>query len=234
MRSSPERGKNFVFVLAEAELETIPKEILSERAVVANAKARDKKASNLLLDASYHHSAMRPLKDGDRRGRPDIAHFFLLLCLDSRLNKSGRLKIIIHTRNDEKISVASDTRLPPSYHRFMGLMESLFQNSTVPSKQKPLIELEKGWTLRDILTAEKCNKVILLDADGPDMNLQSVLSDDDSKIIAVVIGGFPSGKFRSDLSSIDITKLSLGKDMLKAWTVTSEMLVAAQASIKGP
>jgi len=233
MRSSPEGKERFVFILAESELELVPRSILSHRAVVANAKERGKKAANLLLDASYHHSAMRDLKDGERRGRPDIAHFFLLLCLDSRLNQKGMLKMIIHTRNDERITVAPDTRLPPSHHRFVGLIESLFQNGGVPSKEKPLLKIDKAWKLAEIVKSERCDKIVILDSEGAETDPIKIIRSGKSARIAVIIGGFPRGTFQSDLAGLKVEHLSLGKDMLKVWTIVSEMLVAANESLKG-
>jgi rRNA small subunit pseudouridine methyltransferase Nep1 len=233
MRSSPESAGKFVFVLAESELELIPDEILSEKAILSSSKSRGKRASSMLLDASYHHSAMKPLEDGERRGRPDITHFFLLLCLDSRLNHAGKLKIIIHTRNDERISVSPDLRLPPSYHRFVGLAESLFQNGAVPSKEEPLMRFETGWSLPDVLKAEKCDRVVVLDAGGAEKSPAAALSAAKEGSTAVVIGGFPSGSFHSDISSLKPEVLSLGGEMLKVWTVASEMLSAAFSSVKG-
>lgn len=233
MRSSAEAPK-FVFILAESELEVIPKEIVSAKAVFSNAQTRGKKPSNILLDASYHHSAMRTLDDGERRGRPDIAHFFLMLCLDSRLNKEGMLKTVVHTRNDERITVSPETRLPPSFHRFVGLMESLFQNGAVPSADSPLMKIEGGWPLADVIGAEKCERLIVLDAGGSRVPPSEMLGSRPAGSVAVVIGGFPSGSFRSDLSPLNPERLSLGEEMLKVWTVTSEMLSAAFAAIKGP
>lgn len=234
MRSSPEGGPRYVFVLAESELELVPAEIHSENSVFSTAKTRGKRASNILLDASYHHSAMKNLPDGERRGRPDIAHFFLLLCLDSRLNHIGRLKIIIHTRNNQRISISPELRLPPSYHRFVGLAESLFQNGAVPSKEDPLMKIEGGWGLLDVLKAEKCDRVVLLDSEGEEKDPAAVFADGREGATAVVIGGFPSGTFHSDISSLNPSVLSMGPDMLKVWTVTAEMLSGAYASVTRP
>jgi rRNA small subunit pseudouridine methyltransferase Nep1 len=233
MRSSHDSPK-FVFILAESELETVPKEILGERCIIANAGSRGKKPSNLILDASFHHAAMRGMKEGDRRGRPDIAHFFLMLCLDSRLNHARKLRTIVHTRNDERITIEPDTRLPPSYHRFIGLMESLFQNEAVPSSENPLMRIERGWGLVDVVKAEKCDRLIVLDADGIQESPAKAMESEDVKSVAVVIGGFPSGSLHADLSSLEPERLSLGKEMLKVWTATSEMLSAAYSAVKEP
>jgi len=233
MRSSPNPPR-FVFILAESELETVPKDILNDRCVLANARAREKRPFNILLDASFHHAAMNKLDEGERRGRPDMVHFFLMLCLDSRLNHAGRLRTIVHTRNDERITISPETRLPPSYHRFVGLMESLFQNGAVPSREKPLMEVEKGWGLIDVIKAEKCDRLIVLDAGDVGATPAETIGSKPAESIAVVIGGFPSGSLHADLSPLNPEKLSLGEEMLKVWTVTSEMLAAAYSPIKEP
>lgn len=233
MRSSPNPPR-FVFILAESELETVPKGIQNDRCILSNARTREKKPFNIILDASFHHAAMNRLDEGDRRGRPDIVHFFLMLCLDSRLNHSGRLSTIVHTRNDERITISPETRLPPSYHRFVGLMESLFQNGAVPSREKPLMSVEKGWPLIDVIKAEKCDRVIVLDAGSILTTPTEMILSKPAESIAVVIGGFPSGSLHADLSPLNPEKLSLGEDMLKVWTVTSELLAAAYSPVKGP
>ncbi|HDP97321.1 MAG TPA: 16S rRNA methyltransferase [Euryarchaeota archaeon] len=231
MKSSPEGSEEFIFVLAEAALELVPEEIARDACALALARSRGKQASNTLLDSTYHHSAQKRIPDGDRRGRPDIAHFFLLLCLDSRLNRAGRLKTIVHTRNDERITVSPDTRLPPTYHRFVGLMESLFQNGAVPSKDEPLMRIERGWKLRDVVSAEKCDRVILLDPAGPSARPEELLGRSDAVKTAIIIGGFPHGELISELAG-DIEKVSLGMEPLTAWTVAAEMLCAAQLGLR--
>jgi rRNA small subunit pseudouridine methyltransferase Nep1 len=62
------------FVLAESALELVPEEIRSKQAVVNDSKRRGLDASEILLDRSFHHSAMTSLKDSEKRGRPDIVH----------------------------------------------------------------------------------------------------------------------------------------------------------------
>lgn len=234
MKSSHDGREKFVFVLGESEIELVPDEILTHGSVLASARDRKKRPSNILLDASYHHSALRALEAGERRGRPDLTHFFLMLCLDSRLNSAGMLRTIVHTRNDERITISPDARLPPSYHRFVGLIESLFQNRAIPSNANPLLVIEDGWTLEDVISSEKCDRIIVLDSEGVQAEPEKFLRKKDAKRIAVVIGGFPSGQFRSNLSRLGIEKLSFGKETLKIWTIASEMLVAAYRTLKEP
>ena len=68
-------------------------------------KKTKKKLENSLLDVSIHNHLMQDMTEKDKRGRPDIIHTALLLALGSRLNKDGYLRIYIHTRNDEIITI---------------------------------------------------------------------------------------------------------------------------------
>lgn len=231
MKSSPEVSDEFVFILAEAALELVPQEIAREACAMAFARSRGKQPTNMLLDSSYHHSAMNSLPDGNRRGRPDIAHFFLLLCLDSRLNRAGKMKTLVHTRNDERIAISPDTRLPPTYHRFVGLMESLFQNGVVPSKEEPLMTIETGWKLRDVIAAEKCDRVVVLDSKGKPASPDKMLRQPEKTRTAIVIGGFPHGELMSELPD-GTEKVSLSEEPLTAWTVAAELLSAAYSRIR--
>ncbi|MDG6220885.1 MAG: 16S rRNA methyltransferase, partial [Candidatus Thermoplasmatota archaeon] len=147
-------------VLADAELELVPEEIARHPSVVKNAQKRGKRPELTLLDSSLHHQALRKIVDGGRRGRPDIAHFFLLLALDSIANSRQEMRVFVHTRNDDVITIDPETRIPRSSNRFFGLVESLFLNGAVPDKIKPLMRLEK-LSLEELLSRLEGEKICL-------------------------------------------------------------------------
>ncbi|MEM3478171.1 MAG: 16S rRNA methyltransferase, partial [Archaeoglobaceae archaeon] len=127
-----------LFILLDSSLELVPKEISNHPVIVSDARRRRKKATELLLDDSRHHLAMRNLKHREKRGRADIVHQCLLLLLDSPLKS---FDIFVHTINDELIRVSRDTRLPRNYNRFVGLMEDLFKKRKIEANGKILIEI---------------------------------------------------------------------------------------------
>ncbi|MEM2899891.1 MAG: hypothetical protein QXT63_03795, partial [Thermoplasmata archaeon] len=139
--------KRLVLILADAELELVPESISGHPAVKSSQEKKGKAWNKMLLDASLHHSAMQKLKDGYRRGRPDIAHFFSLLCLDSILNLESKLDTIIHTRNDDVIYLNPKTNLPKNYNRFVGLIESLYEKNVVPNEENPLLQMRRNLPL---------------------------------------------------------------------------------------
>ncbi len=208
-------------ILGDSELEIIPQAIQGHPSVVKYARLRKKRPSNIILDATYHHQAIRSKygEEAERRGRPDIAHFFLMNVQESILNKEGKLRVYVHTRNNEVVFISPETRLPKSYLRFIGLMENLLHNGCVPSCDSPLMRIEK-MSLRS-LVEEIGNKTIVLSENGKAVNLKSYDIHED---ITVIIGGFPAGDFLSNISFADEV-ISIHDKTLMAWVVAYEIIV---------
>ncbi|HEU12835.1 MAG TPA: 16S rRNA methyltransferase, partial [Euryarchaeota archaeon] len=103
-------------VLADSELETVPKELWSHPSVSKQARRRGKRPGNMVLDSNFHHAAISRYFPGEenRRGRPDIVQYFLLNTLESPLNIYGKLSVYVHTRKNQVIFVDPATRLPKS------------------------------------------------------------------------------------------------------------------------
>ncbi|MEW5748687.1 MAG: 16S rRNA methyltransferase [Candidatus Thermoplasmatota archaeon] len=225
--------RQFFFILADAELELIPPEILGERCIQNNARARGKAPEKILLDASHHHPAFGKLRDSDRRGRPDITHFFLMLCLDSDLSFEKRLRAFVHTRNDDVIAVNPETRLPPNYPRFVGLIETLYEKQVVPSAENALLELRHGVPLETLVAALKPDEIVVLDSTGEKTDvLPRRMAELEGERVVVIIGGFSKGCFRTDLKKLKPAPrcYSLGERMMKVWTVTAKVLCSIDMS----
>jgi rRNA small subunit pseudouridine methyltransferase Nep1 len=214
----------YFFVLADSELELVPQEIVNERCILNNARARGKAPEKILLDASHHHPAFGKLPDSERRGRPDIVHFFLMLCIDSDLSVEGKLRVFVHTRNNDVIAVNPQTRLPPHYPRFVGLIESLYEQRVVPSRENALLELRNGVTLDALVSALKPDEVFVMAPSAEAVQLPEKFASTKAERVVVIIGGFSKGDFKSDLSKIKHTKISLGPRLQKVWTVTAKIL----------
>ncbi|MCD6275240.1 MAG: 16S rRNA methyltransferase [Thermoplasmata archaeon] len=207
-------------ILGDSELEIVPHPIQGHPAVVKHAKLRKKRPSRILLDASFHHQAIRSKypQEAERRGRPDIVHLFLMNSQESLLNKYGLLRVYIHTRNNDVIKIAPETRLPKAYHRFVGLMEHVFQNKYVPDKENPLLLLEK-MSLKAL--AEECGgKIVVLSEKGKRVKLKDY---ELSKDVTFIIGGFPSGDFLSNLDFADEI-ISIHESTLMAWVAAYEII----------
>jgi rRNA small subunit pseudouridine methyltransferase Nep1 len=181
------------FVLADAQLELVPPELHGASSVKRRARERRRAPAELLLDQAADHRAMRELPEGDRRGRPDIVHFALLLLQDAPWEK----RVLIHTGRDELIRVRADLRPPRSQAKFYQLCEDLLRQGKVPIDRTPLMTLEPDWHLWKVLAAEAKGPVVMLDEAG-----ELARSGDFARMasatpdLTIVAGAFPRGAWR--------------------------------------
>lgn len=210
-------------ILADSEIETVPKKISSDKSIQRKAQRRNRKATELILDSNYFHEPMRKLEDSERRGRPDIVHVCMLTALDTPLNREGYLNFCVHTRNDKIINIDPSTRIPRSYNRFIGLMEQLFLIGNVPPEEN-LIELSE-MSLEEKLDEIRPKKTLAFSCDGKKRNRKSIFEE--TKIeedICVIIGGFSHGDFLSDVAKLSDEFVSIYPDPLDAVTVVTHVI----------
>ncbi len=213
-----------ILILAEAALETVPKDLRSHPAVKQHSKRHRKPPEQLLLDRSIHHSAMRRLDSNEKRGRPDITHFALLEAMGSPLNRERLLQIYVHTYNDYAITINPTTRLPRNYNRFIGLMEQLFQLGKVPSEGVSLLTLEPK-TLPQLVSEIEADYILAFSREGKRNPLPEAVSTLQAKRRpAVIIGGFPHGHFSETTIQLADQVVCVDSEMLESWTVISRVI----------
>jgi len=209
-------------IIAEAALETVPKQIAKHPSVVKHAARKGKPAGEILLDRSYHHNAMLKLENAERRGRPDLVHFALLEATSTPLYRKNLLNVYVHTVANKAIFLSENVRLPKSYFRFEGLMEELFTNGNVSSDSNMLMEL-KDMNFQDLVSKLKPRKVIGLSRMGARSSAEEV-----AKMIAndtaIIVGGFPRGHFSNTVSSKINYTYSISELALEAHLVIARIL----------
>ena len=221
-------------ILAESSLETIPKSLWKHPSVIRHCERRGKHPEFVLLDRSYHHAAMKTLKDSEKRGRPDIVHFALLEALGSPLNKEGLLQVYVHTFSDYVITIAPETRLPRNYNRFIGLMEQLFEFEKIPPTGKPLLALKKQ-RLPQLLQVVKPTYVLAFSRKRKIFTLEDAVSKLSNKEKPVaIVGGFPHGHFSEKTSGLVDETVAIDPEMLETWTVTSRLIYEYECAISLP
>ena len=214
-------------ILAESALELIPKEIRNSPAVVNDSKRRGVEASSILLDRSFHHSAMGRLEDSEKRGRPDLVHGALLSVTGTPLYLEGKAKVFVHTYGDVVVDIAPKTRMPKSYFRFRGLMEKAIAGGgdrLVKAGRLSLPELVKRAVKPDI--------TIGLSVRGMKMELEALagrlMSADNP---CVIVGGFPHGHFSPDTLSVIDELVRIHEMPLEAHVVTSRLLYEFEKAV---
>ncbi len=209
-------------IIAEAALETIPKQIAKHPSVAKHASRKDRSEDEILLDRSYHHSAMLKLENAERRGRPDLVHFALLEATSTPLYRKNLLNVYVHTVANKVIFLSENVRLPKSYFRFEGLMEELLNNGKVSSDSTMLMEL-KDMKFQDLVSKLKPRKVIGLSRMGARSSAEEVAKMIDSET-AIVVGGFPRGHFSNTVSSTINYTYSISELALEAHLVIARIL----------
>lgn len=120
-------------VIAESALEIVPTELYGHPAVRSHARrTRSGKRPYMLLDNSWHYAAMKGMPDAERRGRPDLVHLALVTATSAPLYRIRRaLEVYVHTADGCVISLGPGVRIPKSYHRFAGLIETLYETDVI-------------------------------------------------------------------------------------------------------
>ena len=208
-------------ILAESSIELMPNELVHHASVLRWAKRKKKNPRSLILDQTYHHSAIVRLGPrGIGRGRPDITHLSLLLALGSPLNLGGELRCYVHTRDNNVIKVDSKARLPRNSDRFTSLLEQLYQEKVVPPTGHPLMSIKPG-SLADLLD-EVSGAVIALTTKGVPKRMDEVASKlADRPAPVLLVGGFPSGHFSEEALSKAKESYRIHDNGLEAWTVVA-------------
>jgi rRNA small subunit pseudouridine methyltransferase Nep1 len=209
-------------VLAESAVELIPREISNHPAVRAWARRKGKPAVELILDQNYHHAAIHRLaRMAERRGRPDIVHYCLLLALGSPLNMEGHLRCYVHTADEKVITVNPKTRLPRQSDRFVSLLEQLFAKGVVPQEGDPLLSLRDGG-LSEIIREVKGDYVVALSMRGKPKNMESVATEMiDHESPVLLVGGFSTGHFSKETLGLANEVFQIYPKSLEAWTVVA-------------
>ncbi len=195
-------------ILLDSSLELVPEAIRYHPSVINNAKKRNKKPCEVLLDVSLHYFAMRNLPDSEKRGRPDIVHMAMIMFL-SEFDIKG--DFYIHTIDSKIIRINNKMRPPKNYDRFISLMEQLLTKGKVPpNSDNPLMEVT-NLRLKDIA---KKYKIILLSEKG-EKNSPEKICDNANDDTIIGIGAFPHGEFSKEVLDSVYSTYSISSHVLE-------------------
>ena len=216
-------------ILSESALELVPYELQEHPSVISHAKKLGKHPSKILLDNSWHFAAMKGIKNEIKRGRPDLVHFSILEATTIPLYYQNKLNLFVHTIDNKVIHFGKNVHIPKSYHRFQGVIEKLFQEKKVLSKNELLLEI-KDQTFSELIHEINPSSVIGFSTSGQSSSYQKIASEipDNS---CIVIGGFQKGHF-SDSTQSEITNLySIGNDSFEGHVIVSRILYEYEKTI---
>ncbi len=211
-----------IIVFTECGLELIPKKIRSHPAVKKNLSPRI--YSSQLLDNTLHSSAMRNLKNLQKRGRPDITHVCLLNALGSPLNKSGNLILFIHTTNNKIFRFNPEIRIARNFNRFKGLIAKLLIDGRIETESLKLITPFEG-NLQNIIDKFEDPEVFIFSSKGRmNKDYKELFTEDITKNYITLVGGFQKSSFSKYIISLSDNLISISKYPLDAWVVTNRII----------
>ena len=216
-------------ILTESSLELVPKELSSHPSVISHAQKLGKRPSEILLDNSWHFAAMKGMNNEIKRGRPDLVHFCILEATTIPLYTKNKIKIYIHTIDDNIIYVGENVHIPKSYHRFEGLIEKLFLEKTIESNGNVLLELKEK-SFSELIDEIKPSKVIGLSSKGEKHSFENNISELPENC-CLIVGGFQKGHFSDAIQSKINQMISIDDSSLEAHVVVARMLYEYEKTI---
>jgi rRNA small subunit pseudouridine methyltransferase Nep1 len=211
-----------IIILVECGIELIPKHIRKHSAIQKNLSSQI--YASQLLDNALHHTAMNNLQNSEKRGRPDITHLCLLNALGSSLNKSGNLKIYLHTVNNKIFEFNPNIRIARNFNRFKGLIAKLLIDGRIEAGSTKLITSFNGG-LKELINMYKNKEIYLFSINGKGINnYKDLFSKDLSKNYIAIIGGFQKSNFSKEIIVLSKNLISISQYSLDAWVVVNKII----------
>lgn len=179
-----------------------------------------------LLNSQDHHSLLLKNKRDIKMYRPDIVHHSLLTLLDSPLNKSGKLKIYIHTLKNVLIEINPKIRIPRTYNRFAGLIVQLLYQFRIKAKgsNEKLMKIIKNPIKKHL----PINTFIInTSVKGELVNINDyvtkLINKSKNKPIVFIFGAHPHGQTKQDYANdtISISQYPLSSNAAIAKTIAA-------------
>nr|GMD43024.1 ribosomal RNA small subunit methyltransferase NEP1-like [Ipomoea batatas]GME08717.1 ribosomal RNA small subunit methyltransferase NEP1-like [Ipomoea batatas] len=153
-----------------------------------------------LLNSDEHANFLKRNNRNPAEYRPDIAHQAMLMILDSRLNKAGRLKALyVRTEKGVLFEVKPHVRIPRTFKRFSGIMLQLLQklNITAVGKREKLLRVIKN-PVTQYLPID-CRKIGFSHSSEKLVDIHDYVANVDSDMnLVFVVGAMAHGKIDKD------------------------------------
>ncbi|QLH03577.1 ribosome biogenesis protein [Nitrosopumilus cobalaminigenes] len=217
-------------ILSESSLELIPSELRHHPSVVSHARKLGKSPSEILLDNSWHFAAMKGIDNEMKRGRPDLVHFSILEATTIPLYLKNKMKLYVHTVDGRVISFGKNVHIPKSYHRFEGVIEKLYQEEKVTTKDNDVLLEIKDKTFQELIEEINPSKVIGFSTNGTLSTYEKIAKeiDDDT---CIVVGGFQKGHFSDSIENKITDLYSVGNESFEGHVVVARMLYEYEKTI---
>ena len=142
------------------------------------------------------------------------------------------MKTYVHTIDDHVIDIDPHVRLPRNYDRFIGLLEQLYDEKSVPPGTQPLLRIRQC-TLPKLVEESGAATVAAFSTLGKPASVKDAcvpIVGTDSP--AVLIGGFAHSHFNESTVQLANHVFSIDKDPLDAWIVAGRVIYEYECGIR--
>ena len=172
---------------------------------------------------------MKGISNEIKRGRPDIIHLALLAICSTPLYQQKKIKVFVHTINNQVITLGDQIRLPKSYHRFQGIIEKLFKEKKIELSDLKLMELQ-SMTFEELLNKIKPEKVVGFSTEGKNSTFEEsakTITDN----TCIVVGGFQKGHFEENIKNKFDQIEKLSQNSLETHVILSRIIYEYEKTI---
>jgi len=226
------QSKNMI-VLEDASLELVPKKLRNHNSCRLVEQRFSVLPSMQILDDNYHHDLIVKLPDPVKRGRPDVVHFALLDITSTPLYMTSQVAVVIHTVNDETITLEEKVRLPRTPERFCGVMSKVLSGTSGEAERK-LFNFQPDQSFDVLMEKLAPDSLVCLTKEGIEKDVKGIVGEmlhrEDPKRIAWIVGGFPRGHFDEDVKSVADKVVSISSYSLSAHVVTARLCYELELS----
>jgi rRNA small subunit pseudouridine methyltransferase Nep1 len=209
-------------IIADAEIESLPREKAGSSKLRATSDVVFGQG-DIILDSWLHADILKYTPGGNRRGRPDIVHHALSLCIGSLAYRREIIDVVVHTRNNEVIRFGRQAEVPQNYFLFLHWLGQLYADGQIGCGEKK-VSIEGVEGLEQLLSSIGPDVTIVMSPHGEHKGLEQLLSGFGNTKLAIIFGGFPEGEYRSQAYEMGDITVSLGPEILNINAVTSEIL----------
>jgi rRNA small subunit pseudouridine methyltransferase Nep1 len=137
--------------------------------------------------------------------------------------------LYIHTIDNKVIRFGKNVHLPKSYHRFQGVIEKLYQEKKILSKNELLLDI-KEQTFSELIDEINPSNIIGFSTEGEQSSYQKIASKipDNS---CIILGGFQKGHFSDSIQNKITNLYSVGNESFEAHVVVSRILYEYEKTI---
>jgi rRNA small subunit pseudouridine methyltransferase Nep1 len=144
------------------------------------------------------------------------------------------MRTYVHTIDDNVIDVDAGVKLPRNYDRFIGLLEQLYEEKSVPPGEKPLLSIRRC-TLPELVRETGVTRVVAFSTLGKPASVKEacqLIAEADAP--AVLVGGFPHSHFNQSTTRLANHVFSIDKEPLDAWVVVARVIYEYECGIHLP